>query len=96
MAVLAAALYFVPDAGPLKPLKEGVTGAVDGVINLVSPEEKAPAEAFSFQTVANNGTTNSRLLFHLTTSQSVEGVGIQDWEGNEIKGSSFCLKQSSG
>ncbi|MBE5782132.1 MAG: hypothetical protein E7329_02310 [Clostridiales bacterium] len=84
LALLAAALYFVPNVGPLKPLKDGVVGAVNSVLHLVSPEEKVPAEAISFQTVANNGTTNSRLLFHLITSKSVEAVGIQDREGNEI------------
>lgn len=84
LAVLATALYFIPEVGPLKPLKDGVVSAVEGVKSLIIPEEKIPAEALSFQTVTNNGTTNSHLIFHLTTSKSVEAVRIEDQDGQEI------------
>lgn len=78
--LLCVLLYFLPDAGPLNGLKKGIENAV----HLVIPEKKVPAEALSFQTGSNSGLTDSRIIFHLTTNQGVEGVKLEDAEGNEI------------
>lgn len=73
-------LYFLPDAGPLHGLKK----VIESAVHLVIPEKEAPGEALSFQTVTNNGVTDSRIIFHLTTNQTVEGARLEDAEGNEI------------
>lgn len=84
VVVGCAALYFVPNAGPLQSLKDAVTDGVNSVVNLISPQEKAAPQALSFQTVSNSGVTDSRLMFHLTTTNTVEGVRIEDAQGAEI------------
>ncbi len=75
--LLAVALHFISDAGPLNPVKN----AIDSLVNV---QKKAPGEALSFQAASNTAATNSRLLFNLTTNQSVDGVRLEDAEGNEI------------
>ena len=82
--ILCAALYFVPSAGPLQPLKDAVVSGVNAAIHLISPEEKVPAQALAFQTINNSGVTDSRLSFTLETTTSVEGVRIEDAQGTEI------------
>ena len=77
LLLFAVALHFVNDAGPLNPLKK----AIDG---LVSVQVKEPGKAISFQAVSGTAATNSRLALNLTTNQSVDGVRIEDAEGNEI------------
>ena len=77
LALLAAALFFLKDAGPLNPLKEALN-------SLVHVQAKAPGEVISFQTASSTASTNTRLQFTLTTNQSVDGVRIVDAEGNEI------------
>ena len=86
LALLCAALYFLRDRsmGPLDPVKNAVVSTVDRVRNLVHPVDRTPAQALSFQTVNNSGVTDSRLLFHLTTNKTVDGVRIEDKDGNEI------------
>ena len=84
LVVFCAALYFVPDAGPLQKAKEFVTGAVASVKNLVNPQPKVPAQALSFQAVSNAGQVDSYLQFHLTTTKTVEGVRLEDSQGQEI------------
>ncbi len=76
-ALFFAALFFMKDAGPLNPLKNAVTG-------LFSAPARTPGEVLSFQAATSEGTTNSRMLFSVTTNQSVDGVRIEDAEGNEI------------
>ena len=77
-AVFFAALFFVKDAGPLNPLKEAVTGLIGG------KAVKAPGEVLSFQAASSTGTTSSRMLFSMTTNQSVDGVRIEDAAGSDI------------
>ena len=72
-----AALFFMKDAGPLNPLKEAITG-------LFSAPAKTPGEVLSFQAASDTGATNTRMLFSVTTNQSVDGVRLEDAEGNEI------------
>ena len=77
-AVFFAALFFVKDAGPLNPLKEAVTGLIGG------KAVKAPGEVLSFQAASNEGVTSSRMLFSVTTNQAVDGVRLEDADGEEI------------
>ena len=73
-----AALFFVKDAGPLNPLKEAITGLIG------AKPAKAPGEVLSFQAASSTGTTSSRMLFSMTTNQSVDGVRIEDAAGSDI------------
>ncbi len=75
--LLAVALHFMDNAGPLTPLKN----AVDGLLNVQSNE---PGKAYDFQAAATTASTNSRLILTLTTNQNVDGVRIEDEEGNDI------------
>lgn len=77
-ALFFAALFFVKDAGPLNPLKEAITGM------FVSKPVKAPGEVLSFQAASSTGATNTRMLFSVTTNQSVDGVRIEDAAGGDI------------
>ena len=86
--LLAVALHFIQDAGPLNPVKN----AIDSLLNV---RAKVPGEALSFQAAANTATTNTRLQFNLTTNQSVDGVRIEDAEGNDIA-CSATLVNSAG
>lgn len=76
--VFFAALFFVKDAGPLNPLKEAITGLVG------AKPAKAPGEVLSFQAVSTSGVTNSRMAFNVTTNQAVDGVRIENADGEEI------------
>ncbi|MBR5111518.1 MAG: PQQ-binding-like beta-propeller repeat protein [Clostridia bacterium] len=71
------ALHFIQDAGPLNPIKN----AIDG---LVQAKVKEPGKAISFQAASNSGSINTRLLLSLTTNQAVDGVRIEDVDGNDI------------
>ena len=86
LAMICAALYFVPSAGPLNPLKNAVMGAVNSVKQMILPEKKEPAAVLSFQSVTDACATNSRVVFQLTTNQSADGVRLEDAAGNEIPG----------
>ena len=77
LVLLGGALFFLEDAGPLNPIKEALTG-------LVKVQTKAPGEVISFQASSGTAATNTRVLFNLTTNQSVDGVRLEDAEGNEI------------
>lgn len=74
---LGVALHFINDAGPLNPVKN----AVDGLLNV---QKKAPGEVLSFQAASNMAVTDTHLVFNMTTNQSVDGVRIEDAEGNDI------------
>ena len=82
--LFAVALHFVKDAGPLNPVKN----AIDSLVNA---KQKAPGEVLSFQAVSNTATTGTRLVFNLTTNQSVDGVRIEDAEGNDIAGNATMV-----
>ena len=75
--LLCVALHFMKDAGPLNPIKS----AVDG---LLSSPVKAPGEVLSFQASSSAAATNTRLFFNLTTNKAVDGVRLEDKDGNEI------------
>ena len=83
-AVFFAALFFMKDAGPFNPLKNAITG-------LFSGPTKAPGEVLSFQAASDTGSTNTRMLFSVTTNQSVDGVKLEDAEGNEIAGTTTLV-----
>ena len=76
--VFFAALFFVKDAGPLNPLKEAITGLIG------AKPAKTPGEVLSFQAVSTSGVTNSRMVFNVTTNQAVDGVRIENADGEEI------------
>ena len=75
--LFGVALHFIQDAGPLNPIKN----AIDSLIMVKSKEA---GKAISLQAASSTGTTNARLLLSLTTNQAVEGVRIEDADGNEI------------
>ncbi len=75
--LFGVALHFIQDAGPLNPIKN----AIDSLIMVKSKE---PGKAISFQAASSAGTTNARLLLSLTTNQAVDGVRIEDADGNDI------------
>ncbi len=75
--LFCVALHFIQDAGPLNPIKN----AIDGLVNV---RAKEPGKAISFQAATNSVSTNTRLLLSLTTNQSVDGVRIEDADGNDI------------
>ena len=77
LLLLCVALHFIQDAGPLNPIKN----AID---SLITVKAKEPGKAISFQAASSTATTNSRLLFSLTTNQSVDSVRIEDADGNDI------------
>ncbi len=76
-AVFFAALFFMKDAGPFNPLKNAVTGLFSGPV-------RAPGEVLSFQAASATGATNTRMLFSVTTNQAVDGVRIENAQGEEI------------
>ena len=71
------ALHFIQDAGPLNPVKN----AID---SLVQAKVKEPGRVISFQAASSSASTNTRLLLSLTTNQAVDGVRIEDVDGNDI------------
>lgn len=77
LVLLCGASLLLKDAGPLTPLKNAVSG-------LLNVQAKAPAEALSFQAASTEALTNSRVVFNLTTNQSVDGVKLVDVDDNEI------------
>ena len=76
LVALCAALYFIPNAGPLTPVGDALRGLVHG--------KKEAGQVLSFQAVNNEGYTDSRLQFHVTTNKSVDGVRLEDQDGDEI------------
>ncbi len=80
-----AALFFVKDAGPLNPLKEAITGLIG------AKPAKTPGEVLSFQAVSTSGVTNSRMAFNVTTNQAVDGVRIENADGEEILGTAALV-----
>ena len=77
LLLFGVALHFIKDAGPLNPIKN----AID---SLVTVKAKEPGKAISFQAASSSATTNTRLLLSLTTNQTVDGVRIEDVDGNDI------------
>jgi len=77
LVLLTVVLMVVQDAGPLNPVKNVIQ-------SLLPVKQKAPGEVLSFQCASNTAATGTRMLFNLTTNQSVDGVRIEDAEGNEI------------
>ena len=75
--LFGVALHFIQDAGPLNPIKN----AIDG---LVQVKAKEGGKVISFQAASSTAATNTRLLLSLTTNQSVDGVRIEDSDGNDI------------
>ena len=78
------AIYFMEDVGPLNPIKNALH-------SLVKTGIKVPGEVLSFQTANSAVPTNARVLFNLTTNQSVDGVRLEDAEGNEIAGTAALV-----
>lgn len=79
---LCAALYFVPDAGPLQPAKEGVENAVNAVLGRIGAEKKEPAEALSFQCLNSIGSTGTAIEFQATTNKTAEDVRLVYEDGS--------------
>ena len=75
--LFGVALHFIQDAGPLNPIKN----AIDG---LVQVKAKEPGKVLSFQSASSTASINTRLLLSLTTNQTVDGVRIEDVDGNDI------------
>ena len=75
--LFCVALHFIQDAGPLNPLKN----AIDGLITVKAKES---GKVISFQAASSSTSTNQRLLFSMTTNQAVDGVRIEDADGNDI------------
>ena len=75
--LFGVALHFIQDAGPLNPIKN----AIDG---LVQVNAKESGKVISFQAASSTAATNTRLLLSLTTNQAVEGVRVEDADGNDI------------
>lgn len=78
---LCAALYFLPDLGPLKGAQQSLRSAVQSVKDKISP---TTPEITSFQIVTNSGTTGDRIFLQAAASRSVKGVRLEDIEGNEV------------
>ena len=75
--LFGVALHFIQDAGPLNPIKN----AIDGLITV---KAKEPGKVISFQAASSTSLVNQRLLLSLTTNQAVDGVRIEDADGNDI------------
>ncbi len=75
--LLCAGLHFIKDAGPLNPVKS----AID---NLLSGPRKEPGEVTQFQTPNTSAAINTRLVFTVNTSKSVNGVRLEYENGGEI------------
>ena len=75
--LFGVALHFIQDAGPLNPIKN----AIDG---LVQVKAKEAGKVLSFQSASGTASINTRLLLSLTTNQTVDGVRIEDVDGNDI------------
>ncbi len=78
LALFCAALFFLPDVGPLQPVKDAVTGLFS------SEAKKTPAQVVSFQTQSATGVTGGRIRFQITTNSAAENVRLEDAEGHEI------------
>ncbi len=89
LLVLLAGVYFLlPEGdtgviGKLNEVKSGISGIFTQVKGMISPTEQ-PAQAYEFKSATLNGTTGTRSLFNLTTSQNVSNVRLMDENGNEI------------
>lgn len=81
VAGLCAALYFLPDLGPLKGAQQSLRGAVQSVRDTISPVEP---EISALQIVTNSGVTGERIYLQATASRSVKGVRLEDIAGNEV------------
>ncbi len=80
---LCVALYFVPNAGPLQPVKEKITGLVNSVVG-VSAAPKEQPQVISFQGQSNASQVGSRTLFNITTNRSVQALRLETEDGRVL------------
>lgn len=78
LVLCGVALFFLPDVGPLQPVKDAVMGL------FTSDAKKAPAQVVSFQAQSAMGVTGGRIRFQMTTNSAAENVRLEDAEGHEI------------
>lgn len=78
---LCAALYFLPDLGPLAGAQQSLRQAVLSVRDTILPVEP---KINSFQIITNTGSTGERIYMQITASRSVKNVRLEDIEGHEI------------
>ena len=91
IAVLVGVYFFLPAGdsgiiGKLNDIKQNISGAVSKVAGLVSPT-KEPAQVLSFTASTNSGTTATRYIFYITTTQNASDVRLVDDAGEKLAAS---------
>ena len=81
--VVCIALYFVPNAGPLQPVKDKIVGVVNAVAG-VSTAPKEQPQVISFQAQSNASMVGSRTLFNITTNRSVQALRLETEDGRVV------------
>lgn len=80
---LCIALYFVPNAGPLQPVKEKITALVNQVTGIAAAPREQP-QVLSFQTQSSASNLGSRTLFHITTNQAAQALRLETADGRVL------------
>ena len=99
LALLAVALMAVLKIGPFKGDGQPAKTPSNPVQTQLLPtdtEGRGPAEAYSFQAVGREGTTDSGLAFRLVSSQAVDSVEVWDEENNPLVSSATVSLDSEG
>ena len=81
---LCVALYFLPNAGPLQPVKAAITSLVDKITGSIASNPKEQPQVLSFQSQSNTATVGSRTLFHVTTNQAISALRLEDMDADPI------------
>lgn len=81
--VVCIALYFVPNAGPLQPVKDKIVGVVNAVAGVGTAPKEQP-QVISFQAQSNTATVGSRTLFNITTNRSVQALRLETEDGRVV------------
>ncbi len=91
---LCVALYFVPNAGPLQPVKEAITGLVDQVIGKGAANLEQP-EVLSFSGQSTSTTVGSPTLFHITTNQAATQLRLEKADGQVLDAQITLIKEET-
>lgn len=82
--LLCAALYFIPNAGPLQPVKDKVIETVDHVKDLIAPKATNDPVASSLHPDIVQGYVGKQVCFQATTNQMVENVRLICAESGKV------------
>ena len=94
LLAMCIALYFVPNAGPLQPVKEMINGAVNKITSVAPRQDNTP-QVLSIEANPTTVTTGSMITFRVTTNQNINNLYLVTEYGNQLDASIALTAEST-